>query len=732
MCRRKNFYLERVGAEPISEEDRGNHLNTNYVLPSDSISVALKPLENSNENAEDILKDEYTLVDVAYIKSWGKDCPLVLYYKIYFNKKVKRELWIEERPVKIEKKCESDDEEEYRSMPQLQSELENVCLIDSDKRSIPKLSPITDLPLESPPPPPPPPPLLLPPTISSACSVSVTESICRSQALSFNSKPPNSSVIPTYKAIIPAPVRPVPDVMNFSSLGLSSVESLSANRNCGYSYGIGLLTNPNGNVPSLFSGNLLDPTKIGATVLPLGLTLAPSLICAPPTLNNISTHLSDQTNLTGIGTLNIQSVLRQTDPTSNVILSLSGLETSVVPSVSSQPIPSVVACEPSSTGNLINLPSKNNCKKPKLIRPKRKEKSPVRIEDKEVQLMISESGEMIVNEGDKSANHLQGIVNSVYSEADELLTKIENGSLLSSDPYSEDSKESDTSDSAEKLAQIKEEISSILNTLSEETQNIAKETSCESQSLLDMADSMPVIVPSPQKRKSPVLEETVSNMIDDNSLEVIIKTQNEPSNCSVNMDKNFQSQLEKVGLSSSFDSSLDEGKSLKENNSKDSKLNNTLIMKPSNINIPNVNLPSNDTSVSSAVAEEVNKRHAPDSLPSGIQATTVNKVLSSKDALKVPVSTLAINSVTHETVVINKASNPSDPLTSPETPGSLPLSEKKTCESNKTVQPEMCKERLNLEEKLTKNDESKNSLVSKPSSLEKSSLDTVTSDNIHL
>ncbi|RXG59578.1 Polycomb complex protein BMI-1-A [Armadillidium vulgare] len=382
MCRRKNFYLERVGAEPISEEDRGNHLNTNYVLPTDSISVALKPLENSNENAketrgfhtryfncpagvtlgqlkrllrakfelpdkhpviislskDDILKDEYTLVDVAYIKSWGKDCPLVLYYKIYFNKKVKRELWIEERPVKIEKKCESDDEEEYRSMPQLQSELENVCLIDSDKRSIPKLSPITDLPSESPPPP----PLLLPPlppTISSACSVSVTESICRSQALSFNSKPPNSSVIPTYKAIIPAPVRPVPDVMNFSSLGLSSVESLSANRNCGYSYGIGLLTNPNGNVPSLFSGNLLDPTKIGATVLPLGLTLAPSLICAPSTLNNISTHLPDQTNLTGIGTLNIQSVLRQTDPTSNVILSLSGLETSVVPSVSSQPIP---------------------------------------------------------------------------------------------------------------------------------------------------------------------------------------------------------------------------------------------------------------------------------------------------------------------------------------------------------------------------------------------------------
>lgn len=51
MCRRKNFYLERVGAEPISEEDRGNHLNTNYVLPTDSISVALKPLENSNENA---------------------------------------------------------------------------------------------------------------------------------------------------------------------------------------------------------------------------------------------------------------------------------------------------------------------------------------------------------------------------------------------------------------------------------------------------------------------------------------------------------------------------------------------------------------------------------------------------------------------------------------------------------------------------------------------------------
>lgn len=55
MCRRKKFYADTTNGKPTSEEDGGNHMNSEYLLPNDSVSIALKPMPPLSEDQVNLL-----------------------------------------------------------------------------------------------------------------------------------------------------------------------------------------------------------------------------------------------------------------------------------------------------------------------------------------------------------------------------------------------------------------------------------------------------------------------------------------------------------------------------------------------------------------------------------------------------------------------------------------------------------------------------------------------------
>ncbi|XP_076046399.1 uncharacterized protein LOC143028344 [Oratosquilla oratoria] len=131
MCLRREFYKKHADAKPLNREDSGCDSGHWYVLPDDTISVALKAastiylgnMKHKNSQPKnfvrylqcpagvsigqlkkllrakfglpanhpvslllglnDHLQDSLTLVDVAYITSWQKTEPLLLFYQIY-------------------------------------------------------------------------------------------------------------------------------------------------------------------------------------------------------------------------------------------------------------------------------------------------------------------------------------------------------------------------------------------------------------------------------------------------------------------------------------------------------------------------------------------------------------------------------------------------------------------------------------------------------------------------
>ncbi|XP_063608832.1 mucin-2-like isoform X2 [Penaeus indicus] len=523
MCRRREFYTGHPETQPMSQEDGGSDVGRWYILPDDPVSLALcpappilSPTPPSHPNnhgcltdgsgvtrgeamprlsevtkvrgshmrylqcpagvsvaqlkrllrakfgvgpshpmalltgsSDDPLNDTLTLVDVAYITSWQRTEPLQLLYRIYerASKKIKLD------PDTFSKDSGSLSEDMPKLEPNVGTDVGSITCGSSDSagnltdyRCAPLLQAVGvlgyPLPLKSEPPPEAPAPL---PYVDMA-----------SEVAQQNEGPRLSAAVKQEDALTAKPMeilasekeRPLQGVTNSVSEMIQGNSEVSGNdASKGHSMlhpsdsvGGGALVTYTPGFPAPSNGVNVgiafvpaDMACVAPTAVPCA--IVPSEGCIPVSENCISEGVEVPAGASNTNT--------QTQKHANG--SVGG------------------TVGPNSWGGLgpkketeagisdVIVPKEN-----KEEREKKKKKKDMEEEGKEVQLKISESGVMSVCGQDTT---VEGVINSLQTEACELLSKIESGSLGEDFPVKDvvrDQKSSSDSSAESKKMKLKE------------------------------------------------------------------------------------------------------------------------------------------------------------------------------------------------------------------------------------------------------------------------------------